>query len=180
MEGFLNSGDDTLLLVGEAGSGKSMFSRWYAKQLLDRLKAVLGWTSAEEEDTSPMTHGARSSVKALDSSGGGTVGHVTMWVPYLVELKEYSAPQLKDVLPRWSCVHLTASHCTTQHHTLHHNAPHCTTLCITLHHNPPHSTVTVSTHHTAPHRTASHYITLCTTLHHSAPHSTTLHHNASL
>jgi hypothetical protein len=116
VEGFLNSGDDTLLLVGEAGSGKSMFSRWYTKQLLDRLKERLGWSSEQEEGEAWTAVGraARASIASPAVSGTTAVSHVTLWVPYLVELKEYSAALLKEVLPRWgwgslSCAHKTWS-----------------------------------------------------------------------
>lgn len=88
---FLCSDDGTLLLVGEAGSGKSMFSRWYTDKQLQNLRRSLVPPMAGE---APLV-----GTQPLDLSTTSPEA-TTLWVPFLVELKAFSSSDMKDVLPR--------------------------------------------------------------------------------
>jgi hypothetical protein len=98
---FLASGapmDRLLLLLGEAGSGKSMFTWLTARRLLDEYDACVDAVRAT------AAAGAGAGVAGTAGSGGGAVECTppsVVWVPVVVDLKQFKVSELRGLLPRY-------------------------------------------------------------------------------
>jgi hypothetical protein len=83
--------DRLLLLLGEAGSGKSMFTWLTARRLLDEYDVCV----AALLDAAVTTAGASS------GASEGAVPASVLWVPLVVDLKNYKMSELRGLLPRY-------------------------------------------------------------------------------
>ena len=91
---FLSSDDTLLLLLGEAGSGKSMFSWLTVQKCSQAFDAV-----ANGVQTPPDSDGDAGS----GSGGGGEVLSATrtIWVPVVIDLKQYKMSEVAGRLPKY-------------------------------------------------------------------------------
>jgi hypothetical protein len=90
---FLASTDRLLLLLGEAGSGKSMFTWLNAVEHMGAFEALagnVGGTSGGRPGTAP-----ESGVDPAHPSGRSHV-----WIPVVIDLKHYRTSELLGLLPR--------------------------------------------------------------------------------
>ncbi len=86
---FLASTDRLLLLLGEAGSGKSMFT-WLTA--VDHMAAFEGLASSV---------GGSSVRPASKTSEEAATSHPThVWIPVVIDLKHYRTSELLGLLPR--------------------------------------------------------------------------------
>ena len=86
---FLSSDDTLLLLLGEAGSGKSMFS-WLTVQ-----KCVHAFDAVANGVQTPPDGDAGS------GSGSGSEVPATLWVPVVIDLKQYRMSEVVGRLPKY-------------------------------------------------------------------------------
>jgi hypothetical protein len=82
--------DRLLLLLGEAGSGKSMFTWLTARRLLDEYDACV----AALLDAAIPAAGAGSGATAA-----GAAPASVLWVPLVIDLKDFTVSKLRDLLP---------------------------------------------------------------------------------
>jgi hypothetical protein len=74
-----------LLVLGEAGSGKSMFTWLVAKALLQKFDSF--------EETLGTTGAAHHASKSTGLHDG------VLWIPVVIDLKHYRMSQLRELLP---------------------------------------------------------------------------------
>jgi hypothetical protein len=85
--------DRLLLLLGEAGSGKSMFTWLTARRLLDEYDACV----AALLDAAVPAAGAGSRATAAGAAAAAPAS--VLWVPVVIDLKNYKVSKLQDLLP---------------------------------------------------------------------------------
>ena len=97
---FLASNDTLLLLLGETGSGKSMFS-WLT---VHKCAHVFGAAAKGIWEVSETASGdSRGSSNSSDSVGHGRTGpgdELVAWVPIVIELKQYKTSELGGLVQR--------------------------------------------------------------------------------
>lgn len=91
-DAFLSSEDQLLLLLGDPGSGKSMFAWLNGQHQLEQARQGAAGGGASPDGNA----GCGSSGGDGDDSGGGVGG----WVPVVLDLKRYKPSQLCGLLPR--------------------------------------------------------------------------------
>ncbi len=92
---FLTSTDRLLLLLGEAGSGKSMFTWLFAVDHMGAFEALAG----------SVGDGVGGSKGSLGTTETGPhpaqpSGPSHVWIPVVVDLKHYRTSELLGLLPR--------------------------------------------------------------------------------
>ena len=104
---FLSSDDTLLLLLGEAGSGKSMFSWLTVQKCVQAFDAVAnGVVTPPDGDAGSGTgsgggSGSGSGTSGSDGSVPVTVLPATVWVPVVIDLKQYKMSELAGRLPKY-------------------------------------------------------------------------------
>ena len=93
---FLASGDRLLLLLGEAGSGKSMFTWLTVQRCLQAFEAA-----ATELQTASASSGGNIPGSGSGSSNTGSGSPKILWVPIVVDLKQYKVSELAGLVPRF-------------------------------------------------------------------------------
>ena len=87
---FMASGDTLLVLLGEAGSGKSMFAWLTVQQCLHAFDAVAAGL-----------HMSASSGLDVATGSSGSGGAAIVWVPVVIDLKQYKMSELAGLVPRF-------------------------------------------------------------------------------
>jgi hypothetical protein len=103
-EAFLRASDSTLLLLGEPGSGKSMFTWQLARQLLSDFDTLL--EGLEQLASCADSPGSGAELESTVDGGvprgaaGSPSARVTLWVPVVVDMQRLGDSNLSGLLPR--------------------------------------------------------------------------------
>jgi hypothetical protein len=93
--GVLLTGTDHLMVVlGEAGSGKSLFTWTCVQRCLETIEERLRGTPVVQPP--PSVDPSASSVR-----GGDSTPTPSLWLPLVIDLKQYKASELGGLLPRY-------------------------------------------------------------------------------
>ena len=98
---FLASDDSLLVLLGEAGSGKSMFTWLTVKKCLDEVDVLAQGVRAigsRRSGTGSGTGSGSGSGSTSSASGNATA---ILWVPVVIDLKQYKVSELSGLVPRY-------------------------------------------------------------------------------
>jgi hypothetical protein len=107
---FLASTNRLLLLLGEPGSGKSMFTWLSAVEHMAAFQALASSVGGEGDGGSSYSRG--TSHRDGAASGTATAHPTHVWIPVVIDLKHYRTSELLGLLPRA----LQVGACTTNWH----------------------------------------------------------------